>query len=106
VFANILILLESAALVGLIVFLQFSNEKRIKKLELILGAATFFILSLTVLMVSSFEIAISAWVFKAILGMLIIPMTIQAYRRDPGEAQKRKSPHPPRIRPDSATGSP
>ena len=86
-FANIVVLLEFVALVLAIIFLQFSPEKYAKKMGFI-RAVFFAVFALTALAVTSFGIEISAWVYKTALGMLIIPITIQVYRRDPGAPRK------------------
>ena len=86
-FANIVVLLEFAALVLAIIFLQFSPEKYAKKMGFI-RAFFFAVFALTALAVTSFGVEISAWVYKTALGMLIIPITIQAYRHDPSAPRK------------------
>lgn len=86
-FANIVVLLEFAVLVFAIIFLQFSPEKYAEKMGFV-RAVFFAIFALTALVIAGFGVAISAWVFKTALGILIIPITIQVYRSDPGAQRK------------------
>ncbi|MBI1793419.1 MAG: hypothetical protein HYR70_04425 [Chloroflexi bacterium] len=81
-FATIAILSESVVFVSLFVFLQFSKQDRVQRLESIVQVAFVTVVLVTVLVIAGTDPRIPAWAIKTAIGLFIIPEAVALYRKD------------------------